>query len=128
MADQLTETPSLPAQNAPTIQDLQANKTLWYKLHVFIHDLHNFSTNPSSHSRLDSVVDPSYISLPYFTPSEVTLLKSTVIENDKTFEQIIQETLIERLNRTTKKRVESSDCRTCAAHDFCADFREGAWD
>jgi hypothetical protein len=69
---------SNPKAKTSTIAEIKANKELWYKLHVYIYDLRNFREGPSS-KRLDSIVDASYIGLPYFTPQEVELLKSTRI-------------------------------------------------
>jgi hypothetical protein len=111
-----------------TIAEVKAQKGLWYKLHVFIFDLRDFREAPDSQARLDSIVDASYIGLPYFTPKEVGLLKSTRIpisalsgnnnwnpkpvtskaeeeeEEYKTLDVIIEETLNERLERKLKKR------------------------
>jgi hypothetical protein len=71
--------PSNPNPATITISEIRSNKPLWYKLHVYIYDLRNFREVPFSQARLGSIVDASYIGLPYFTPEEVTLLKSTRI-------------------------------------------------
>ena len=100
---------------------------------MFIFDVRNFREVPDSQARLDSIVDASYIGLPYFTPKEVGLLKSTRIpisalsgnnnwnpkvsksksqpetskakeEEYKTFDVIIEETLNKSLERRLKKR------------------------
>jgi hypothetical protein len=67
--------PSHPNPTTTTISEIRSNKPLWYKLHVYIYDLHNFGEAPYSQARLGSIADASYIGLPYFTPEEVTLLK-----------------------------------------------------
>jgi hypothetical protein len=148
-----TENTTHPSAPSPTtivsIADIKANKGPWYKLHVFIFDLRNFREVPNSQARLNSVVDAPYIGLPYFTPEEVALLKSTRIpisalssspnlnpksnsqtskaedakgEEYKTLEEVIEETLNERLERRIKKRVKSGDFKVCAAHDLAPVF------
>ncbi|RDL32545.1 Uncharacterized protein BP5553_09001 [Venustampulla echinocandica] len=107
-----------------TIQDLKNQPCLWYKVHVFVYDLRNFREIPDAQARLDRIMDASYIDLPYFTPDEVHLLKSSIVEGDKTLEGIIEETLNERLERRIKKRVESGDFRVCAAHDLAPIFEK----
>lgn len=105
---------------------LQNNPSLWYKIHVFIYDLRNFREIPDSQKRLDRITDASYIGTPYFTTTEVSQLKSTIIDpkSQQTLEQLIEETLNERLERRMKKRVESGDYRVCAAHDLAPIFEK----
>ena len=91
---------------------------LWYKLHVLVYDLRHFEQSNFSRSRLESVVDPSYLGEPYFTRNEADKLKGALVDTDKTLSVLIEETLNERLNRRMKKRVESADYRVCAAHDI----------
>jgi hypothetical protein len=67
--------PSNPNPTTTTISETRSNKLLWHKLHVYVYDLRNFREAPYSQARLGSIVDASYISLPYFTPEEVALLK-----------------------------------------------------
>ncbi|KAI9652950.1 MAG: hypothetical protein M1831_006279 [Alyxoria varia] len=98
--------------------------TLWYRVNLFIHDLRNFSTTPSALARLDSITDPSYLGAPYFSPSEVTMLKATLVDGDKTLARVMEETLQERLERRMKKRVESGDYRVCCAHDLAPVFEK----
>ncbi|PYH33994.1 uncharacterized protein BO87DRAFT_386967 [Aspergillus neoniger CBS 115656] len=96
----------------------EISHNLWYRLHVLIFDLNNFS-NTSSRKRLESVIDPSFIGKPYFTDEEAEKIKSTVINSTGgTFSQALEEGLNERLERRNKKRVESGDYRVCAAHDL----------
>ena len=52
---------------------------LWYHLLVLLHDLRSFASSAPSRARLDSVVDASYISAPYFTTDECALLKSCTV-------------------------------------------------
>ncbi|KAJ9298891.1 hypothetical protein DTO271G3_3133 [Paecilomyces variotii] len=106
-----------------SIEDLRSNSFLWYKVHVFLWDLRNFQEEDSQ-ARLDSVIDSSYLCLPYFTPEEVNQLKTTKVQDKKTLSDIISETLNECLERRTKKRVESGDFRVCAAHDLAPIFEK----
>ena len=62
--------------------------------------------------------------MPYFTFDEVAILKNTIVEGDRPLEVVIEETLSERLERRTKKRVESGDYRVCAAHDLAPIFEK----
>ncbi|KAI9833203.1 MAG: hypothetical protein M1819_003826 [Sarea resinae] len=119
----------IPPSELLTIQYLQDNSSLWYRIHVFLYDLRHFDSKVESQSRLERVVDASYLGLPYFQPEEVAQLKATTvnIREQKTLETLIQETLDERLNRRMKKRVESRDFRVCAAHDM-APIMEKAFD
>ena len=107
-----------------TTKDLQKNRSLWYKIHVFIYDLRNFREIPTAQARLDRVVDASYIGMPYFTSDEVAILKNTVVEGDRPLEVVIKETLSGRLERRIKKRVGSGDYRVCAAHDLAPIFEK----
>ena len=111
------------------VKDVQSDNALWYKLHVFVYDLRNFREISESRTRLDSIVDASYIGEPYFTSLEASKLKNTVVDVDegKPLQTLIEETLFERLDRRAKKRVESNDYRVCAAHDL-APILEKAFD
>jgi hypothetical protein len=107
---------------APTIQDLRNTHSLWYKIHVFVYDLRNFKVRADCQSRLDSIVDASYLGTPYFKQEEVDMLKATKVNGEMTLEAAIRNTLNERLERRMKKRVESGDYRVCAAHDLAPIF------
>src|ERR1700733_6354005 len=85
-----------------TVQDLKNKPCLWYKVHVFVYDLRNFREISDAQARLDRIIDASYIGLLYFQPNEAQLLKSSIIEGDKTLENIIKETLSKRLERRIK--------------------------
>ena len=115
---------NLQTKPPTTVQDLKTHPCLWYKVHVFVYDLRNFREIPDAQARLDKIVDASYIGLPYFQPDEVQLLKSSIVEGDKTLERIIEESLNQRLERRIKKRVESGDFRVCAAHDLAPVFEK----
>lgn len=104
------------ASHITSIAEVKANVSLWYRIHVFLYDLRNFRERADSHTRLETVVDVSYIGLPYFKPEEAEMLKSMMFDG-KTLGSLIEVTLQERLEKRMKKRVESGDYRVCAAHD-----------
>lgn len=66
--------------HSPTVADLRNDDKLWYRLDVLIYDLHNFREISKSQEHLDSIIDASYIGLPYFTSSEAQMIKSTVVD------------------------------------------------
>lgn len=104
------------------MQDLQDLPSLWYRIHVFVYDLRNFKERVDSQARLDSIVDASYIGLPYFQPDKVERLKCTAVNATQMLEEAIRDTLNERLERRIKKRAESGDYRVCAAHGLAPIF------
>ncbi|GKZ34878.1 hypothetical protein AbraIFM66950_005275 [Aspergillus brasiliensis] len=110
--------PPTPPVTLPDLKSSCISPILWYRIHVLIFDLKNFD-NVSSKKRLDKVTDPYYIGKPYFSPEEAEKIKQTVIDTSgKTFSEMLEEGLNERLERQNKKRVQSSDFRVCAAHDL----------
>jgi len=113
------------APKTTTIADLMtAPNNLWYRIHVFVHDLRRFKDNETSRTRLDSIADPSYIGAPYFTAEEAATLKATVVDGEKTLARVLEETLDRKLETRMKKRVESGDFRVCAAHDLAPVFEK----
>jgi hypothetical protein len=110
-----------PMPTTTSMQDLKELPALWYKLHVLIFDLRSHKANSTSRDRLETVIDPSYVGSPYFTPAEATMVKSLQVSRSQgsaTLADFIEETLKERLERRMKKREESEDYRVCAAHDI----------
>lgn len=130
MATATTTTPSMEiAKKTNTIQDLQQNKNLWYKMHVFVYDLRNFDKVATSHDRLESLlnasyIDALYIGAPYFTPDEAATLRATAVKGDKTLQTVIRETLEDRLLQRMKGKFGSDDDRVCAAHDLAQIFEK----
>ena len=100
-----------------SLLDLKSDRHLWYKLHVLIYDLRHFEDSDLIRSRLETIVDPSYLAAPYFTAAEAEKIKDARVDGDKALSALMEETLNERLERRMKKRVESGDFRVCAAHD-----------
>ena len=95
------------AVTTPSIQDLEEAPGLWYKLHVLLYGLRNYQANSRPRDRLKTVIDPSYIGSPYFTPSEATMVKSVQISGSTgSSTEIIENTLNKRLERRMRKRVE----------------------
>ena len=100
-----------------SLSELKMNSNVWYKIHVLLYDLRHFEQIKVSQSRLETVIDPSYLGEPYFNQDEAEKIKGARLDGNKTLSALIEETLNERLNRRMKKRVESGDYRVCAAHD-----------
>ena len=107
--------------NSPrSLPELKTDSTVWYKIHVLLYDLRHFEQSSISKSRLETVIDPSYLGEPYFNADEAEKIKGARFDGDKTLSALIEETLNERLGRRMKKRVESGDHRVCAAHDVAS--------
>ena len=120
-------TPPLP-QPSPlphqphTISSLRLDHKLWYKLHVFIHDLRFFRSNTTtSRFRLDWVVDTYYIGWPYFSDTEVQQVLHTVVDakSGKTLQQTLDDFFSKKLEKRLDGQMkETGDYRVCAAHDL----------
>jgi hypothetical protein len=93
------------------------NPTLWYRIHVLLFDLQHYAQRADSRTRLETVTDPCYLGLPYFSADEAETLRSAD-SNGKPLSQVLATRLDERLGRRMEKRVESGDFRVCAAHDL----------
>ena len=99
------------------LPELMMDSNIWYKIHVLLYDLRHFDESNVSRSRLETVIDPSYLGEPYFNSDEAEKIKGAHLEGGRTMAALIEETLDERLNHRIKKRAESGDYRVCAAHD-----------
>lgn len=128
------------------ITALQMNKTLWYKIHILLHDLYNIATDRAAESRTLATTDELHISAPYFTPEEATLIKTTQIlppslteipefealdchettsegpmtVNHKSPSQsiTIEQAIKDCLRNFFEKRRASGDARPCGPHDL----------
>ncbi|RAH84811.1 hypothetical protein BO86DRAFT_441819 [Aspergillus japonicus CBS 114.51] len=117
--------PPPPPPPQPTLSDLKhgttTSPTLWYRIHVLLHDLCNVN-HPASSKRLGKTADPHYIGKPYFTWDEAQRIKRTVGgPGGRTVEQLIEERVREKLERLHRKKrpVEGADeLRVSAAHDL----------
>ncbi len=61
-----------------TLFELREHENIWYKLKVLIYDFSNIKNDSASVARLERTVDEVYISEPYFTFSEASLVKNTL--------------------------------------------------
>lgn len=128
------------------IAALQSNKSLWYKIHVLLYDLCNIATDRAAESRTLATTDELYISAPYFTPEEATLVKTTrilppslseipefgtldyekpaleepltVVSKPSTQPITIEEAIKDCLRNFFEKRRASGDARPCGPHDL----------
>ncbi|KAF1969613.1 hypothetical protein BU23DRAFT_423721, partial [Bimuria novae-zelandiae CBS 107.79] len=112
----------------PTVQDTRANKPLWYKLNLFIYHLLTFRSHPDVRARLDSIIAPDYIGLPYFPDEEAALLRSVPVElSSPETNSVTRETLQDSLDwlfkgESMEKREgrmrENGEHQVCTAHDL----------
>lgn len=51
-------------------------------MRVLLYDLRNVIQQPSSAIRLDSTIDEHYISIPYFSPEQATIVKGAVVDTE----------------------------------------------
>ncbi|KAI4279950.1 MAG: hypothetical protein L6R38_004841 [Xanthoria sp. 2 TBL-2021] len=110
---------------SPDIQSLQSDAQCWHKIKILLFDLRNLDERMDSKARLDLVTDRSYISAPYFTPSEIKAIKSFVPDGgESTLEQLILSALETKLERRKKKQLANGDYRVCASHDLAPVFEK----
>ena len=101
------------------VQPLKNDKALWYRLHVFIFDLHNFESDPHSKLRLELLHDPQFLGTPYFDQDQADRLKETCgLASDQTLGLRIETEIRNKLQRRIEKGQTSGDHRICAAHDI----------
>ncbi|KAG9645086.1 hypothetical protein KCU95_g8269, partial [Aureobasidium melanogenum] len=130
------------------LQALQANRNLWYKIRVLLHDLCNIATDRAAELRTLATTDELYISAPYFTAEEAALVKNTEIlaptpTEVPEFEELDQEVTLEPrqtedvtshtvtieqaikdcLQNFFEKRRASGDSRPCGPHDMGPIYR-----
>jgi hypothetical protein len=128
----------------PGVPALAFTPDLWYKIHVLLYDLCNIATDRAAEARTLATTDELYISAPYFTPSEATLIKTTrisppVLNETPEFEMVeyddgdevqqnqaapsgepitIEEAIKACLQNFFEKRRASGDARPCGPHDM----------
>ncbi|KFY25226.1 hypothetical protein V491_01855 [Pseudogymnoascus sp. VKM F-3775] len=68
-------------KNGISIEDLKAEPSIWYKIHVPIYDLRNYQENPQARERLNTVEDLSYIDKPYFDLVESQQVKACTMDS-----------------------------------------------
>ena len=138
---QSSETPKSDSKHL-TVKELQSPKhaLLWFKINLFTYELHRYREDVEIRDRLDTIADAAYIGMPYFTETEATQLKSTLIdtrvtnphykgpkiekvpEDEKELSLVIEETLHKKLEQRNEKRKKEGDYRVCAAHDIAPIF------
>ncbi len=120
-----------------TISDLQQNADLWYQIQVLLYDLTNLGCNHLSERRLSATTNELYISMPYFTDSEATTTRPTLVDNDLILEDTdiqgeiycqgitpcqglvtVENAIHQRLVDFFEKRKPSGDARPCGPHDM----------
>ncbi|KAH0283950.1 hypothetical protein KCU62_g8652, partial [Aureobasidium sp. EXF-3399] len=77
-----------------SLQALQANRDLWYKIQVLLYDLCNIVTDRTAESRTLATTDELYISAPYLAADEAALVKQTRI-SPPTLQEISEFELLE---------------------------------
>jgi hypothetical protein len=128
----------------PGVPALAFTPDLWYKIHVLLYDLCNIATDRAAEARTLATTDELYISAPYFTPSEASLIKTTrisppVLNETPEFEMVeyddedevqqnqaapsgepitIEEAIKACLQNFFEKRRASGDARPCGPHDM----------
>lgn len=68
------------------------DSNVWYQIHVLLYDLRHFEQTNVSQSRLETVVDPSYLGEPYFNQDEAEKIKGACLDGGKTMSALIEET------------------------------------
>lgn len=120
-----------------TLSALREDADIWYRLHVLLYDLGNVGSDPLSQKRLSSTTHALYISEPYFTASEATMIRTALIDDAADAETtsvqsasspkdtctsskatIIEEAIHSRLAGFFDKRKASGDSRPCGPHDM----------
>jgi hypothetical protein len=129
--------PATPT-NKIMLLDLQTDANLWYKVHVLVYDLCHIKSDRASESRTLCTTDELYISGPYFTPTEASIVKGAVLESSRKPEETtdtddypkpesltlkrelktVEDAIKERLVGFFDKRRASGDSRPCGPHDM----------
>lgn len=137
------DAPDAPLASSATVITLKQNSSLWYRIKILLYDLRHLDSNPASCDRLNQITDPHYISSPYFTEAESTLIKTALISQETTAEssqdttigddlddgdaiplnnfrtdqpRTFQAVVEESLASFLEKRKASGDARPCEAH------------
>lgn len=80
-----------PAPSTPVLETTTAiasDSTLGYKIRVLLHDFLNITKDPNAGRRINATTDEHYISLPYFSPSEATMVKAAIVDVDLSQHQL----------------------------------------
>ena len=120
-----------------TLSTLRQDADLWYRLLILLHDLNNIGSDPLAEKRLSSTTHELYISAPYFSESEATKIRATMIDSTvdvletedesassteapstSSPEMLLEEAIHNRLASFFDKRKASGDSRPCGPHDM----------
>ncbi|KAK8121977.1 hypothetical protein PG984_010647 [Apiospora sp. TS-2023a] len=106
-----------------TTSELAADTNLGYKIRVLIYDLRNFSKDAGSQRRTLQTTDELYISSPYFTPKEVSIIKGAICVPDEESQpskapEIVEAAIQKAMANFFEKRKASGDARPCGPHDL----------
>lgn len=80
-----------PAPNTlvlKTTTAIASDSSLGYKFRVLLHDFLNITKDPNAGRRINATTDEHYISLPYFSPSEASVVKSAIVDVDLSQHQL----------------------------------------
>jgi hypothetical protein len=65
-----------------TTTAIASDPILGFKLRVLLYDFLNVTKDPNAERRINNTTDEHYISLPYFSQAEVSLVKSAIVDAD----------------------------------------------
>ncbi|KZZ88340.1 hypothetical protein AAL_08103 [Moelleriella libera RCEF 2490] len=117
---QTTTTTSITIPPPKTTSSIAAHPTLGYNLRVLLHDFLHLTDNPNAQRRINATTDEHYISLPYFTAKNASLIKSAIVDAsgaDKEVQgQSFEGAIWIILQEFIEKRRASGDARPCGPH------------
>ncbi|KAK4616176.1 hypothetical protein CLAFUW4_09736 [Fulvia fulva] len=101
-----------------TLAELRSDQTFSYKIKVLVHDFLNLAKDDAAKKRLNETLDVHYISTPYFTPDEATLIKAATVKKEDGTNCTIEELISTHFENFLEKRRASGDARPCGPHDM----------
>ncbi|KAK8075190.1 hypothetical protein PG997_009853 [Apiospora hydei] len=106
-----------------TTSEIAADKNMGYKIRVLIYDLRNISKDEGSQWRTLQTTDELYISGPYFTAREASIIKGAICVLEEDSEpsetpEIVETTIKKTMANFFEKRKASGDARPCGPHDL----------
>ena len=103
-----------------TLASLLEDHELNCKILALIRDLQSVAKDHNAQNRLSCTTDERYLSAPYFSPSEVSRIKSATTPDGVT----IEDALNSRFENFFNKRSASGDFRPCGPHDMVPIYLE----
>lgn len=113
-----------------TLAQVRQEPDLWYRIRVLLYDLSNVGSDFQSEKRLSSTTNELYISGPYFSESEATIIRAALNDRDATetcnsddssaqlVDVTVEESVHQGLANFLDKRKASGDARPCGPHDM----------